>query len=230
MILEKRALCKFQDYYVSGDGSCVLILGDCYKVMGEALDNLPKFLLTDPPYGINFHADGVSTKKNIATKTSAKIIGDSQPFDPTPFVSFQDCLLWGANNFCQKLPAGGQWYFWDKVIQNGLKVRISEAEYCWHKRGTKPRGFRHLWSGNYRGSENGTKYHPSQKPVALMKWCLQLMGNPKAVFDPFAGSCPVGVACKRLGIGYVGVEVDPVHYQTAKERLIKSHKRGRFGL
>ena len=39
------------------------------------------------------------------------------------------------------------------------------------------------------------------------------------VFDPFLGSGTTAVACKQLGINYLGFELDKEYYQTALNRL-----------
>lgn len=76
------------------------------------------------------------------------------------------------------------------------------------------------------GEETGKKkIHPHQKPVALYRWLLDwyapkndLLWNRK-VFDPFAGSGSLGVACREKGYDYVGVEISKVFCEAAAKRL-----------
>jgi len=180
-------------------------------------------VVTDPPYGIGYDASA-SSQRGI--QRFEAIAGDDKPFDPTPFMEFGDVLMWGCNHYCNLIPPmNGQWYFWDKVTRNSLGVRIAEGEYCWHKRGTKPRAFRHLWSGAYRASEAGEKsLHPTQKPVVLLEWCLGMVkGN--IVLDPFMGSGTTGVACVRTGRKFIGVELKPKYFEIAKRRIIAELER-----
>jgi DNA modification methylase len=198
------------------DDACTIYHGDCREI----LPTLGRFdlLLTDPPYGINYAA-GESTQKGI--QKFERIKDDDKPFDASEFLLFDDAIIFGANNFAHTLPVGvGQFYCWDKVCQNGMKVRIAECEYLWHQNGTKPRVFRHLWSGAYRASESGQRsVHPSQKPVALMRWCLSLSPDAETLVDPFMGSGSTLVAAKLDGRKAVGIELDKGHCKKAARRL-----------
>ena len=79
-----------------------------------------------------------------------------------------------------------------------------------------------------RASEHGETYHPTQTPVALMTWTLALrwLSDVGAVFDPYMGSAPIGIACVRLGKRYVGVERDAGHFATARARLERELAQG----
>ena len=208
--------------YRCGEWPCVcrdgitLIHGDCREI----LPLLPKvdLVLADPPYGIGYDASE-STQAGI--QPFENIAGEDDLFDPTPWISFRDCILWGANNFCHAIPPRvGQWYFWDKTKQNGLKVRIAEGEFAWHKRGTKPRAFRHLWSGAYKDSESGERsLHPHQKPVVLLRWCIGLSDSDGEILDPFSGSGTTLVAAKQLNRRAIGIELEERYCEIASNRL-----------
>lgn len=173
-------------------------------------------VVTDPPYGIDY--DGGA--KHKGSQVLGRVLEDDRPFDPGPLLVYADALLWGANNYAQDLPRGeGQFYVWDKVLQNGLDVRIAECEFAWHRRGTKSRIFRHLWSGAYRASESGIRsVHPTQKPVALMRWCIALV-EPGAILDPFMGSGTTLVAAKLEGRRAIGIEIEERYAEIAAKRL-----------
>tara|TARA_B110000858_G_scaffold193349_1_gene245670 strand:- start:1325 stop:2071 length:747 start_codon:yes stop_codon:yes gene_type:complete len=65
-----------------------------------------------------------------------------------------------------------------------------------------------------------SKLHIAQKPDALMEWLIQLYTKPsQVVLDPFMGSGSTGVACKKLGRDFIGVELYPDYYQIAGDRL-----------
>jgi len=46
----------------------------------------------------------------------------------------------------------------------------------------------------------------------------------------FMGSGSLGVACHRAGLRYLGVEIDPKHYATARERLLRETAQGLLDL
>lgn len=202
-----------------------LTVKDVELIYGDCLDVLPRLsrrlnVVTDPPYGIALDTE---TSTQRGRQVFGRIVGDTEVFDPSPFMGFPDVILWGCNNYCHAIPPHtGQWYFWDKVTRNGLSVRIAEGEFCWHKRGTKPRAFRHLWSGAYRDSETGNmSEHPTQKPVALMRWCLEQMRLPpgSTILDPYMGSGTTGVAAIQLGYKFIGIEIDAGYFAIARRRI-----------
>lgn len=70
-----------------------------------------------------------------------------------------------------------------------------------------------------RGKE---KYHPSQKPVELLEELLMVSTNEQdIVLDPFMGSASTGVACLNLNRNFIGIELDDVIFNTAKDRIEK---------
>jgi len=132
----------------------------------------------------------------------------------------KDILCWGLPQYIINIPVSiGSWYVWDKTLQNNLKVKIAECEFCWHKNGTKSRIFRHLWSGAYKGSESGIKSeHPTQKPIILMEWCIdKIVGN--TICDPYMGSGTTGVACLNKNKQFIGIEIDEKYFDIACNRI-----------
>ena len=71
------------------------------------------------------------------------------------------------------------------------------------------------------GEETGQKkIHPHQKPVALYRWLLETYGRrARRIFDPFAGSGSLAVACKQLGKEYIGCEIDQTFYKATYSRI-----------
>jgi site-specific DNA-methyltransferase (adenine-specific) len=202
-------------------GPCRLIRGDCLEVLPTL--GIVDAVVTDPPYGIDYDASK-SSQRGI--KSFEQFAGEKELFDPTPLLDFDDAILWGCNNYCHAIPPqSGQWYFWDKVTRNALNVRIAEGEYCWHKQGTKPRAFRHLWSGAYRASESGIeRLHPTQKPVALMRWCVEMTTG--SIIDPYMGSGTTGVACVELDRSFIGIEIEPRYFDMACRRIEEAWGKG----
>lgn len=63
--------------------------------------------------------------------------------------------------------------------------------------------------------------HPCAKPVQLAEHFVKLhTRRGDTVLDPFMGEGWVGEACKRLGRRFIGVELDPLYFRRAKERLL----------
>lgn len=62
--------------------------------------------------------------------------------------------------------------------------------------------------------------HPTQKPVQLMKRCIELWTNEgDLVLDFTMGSGSTGVACKELNRRFIGIDNKEEYVDIAKERL-----------
>ena len=73
------------------------------------------------------------------------------------------------------------------------------------------------------------KQHPTQKPRALMEWCLiHVPSAAKIVLDPFMGTGTTGVACVNLGRSFVGIERDPDYFDIACRRIEEAGKQPRL--
>lgn len=206
-------------------GDCELYLGDCL----ELLPTLGKFdaVVTDPPYGINYNPSG----GNGAAKRGkfARIVGDSAPFDPSPWLAFPNVILWGANHYADRLPARPSWLVWYK--KDGVDgCEFADCEIAWSSLGHVARVFNHQWHGMLRDSERGEqRVHPTQKPVEVMRWCIEQLPKGTAhILDPFMGSGTTGVACVKLGRKFTGIEIDPHYFEVACERIRKAYAQPDF--
>lgn len=73
---------------------------------------------------------------------------------------------------------------------------------------------------NASKSWDKTAFHPTQKPLELVRWLVKTYTNPgDIVFDPFAGSATTAVAAIETGRNYIAVEKDLLFYKQAKERI-----------
>ena len=199
-----------------------LILGDCLDVMRTIPDNSVDAVITDPPYGISYDASHTKYKNGIARDDAT---WDKSPFDPSPLLRFDKLVIWGGNCFASRLPDSPCWLAWIKTIRNGAKVRQAEFELAWTRNCVRrPQVFRHLWIGAYRDSESGIRnVHPTQKPIALMKWCIELSTKEgDTVLDPFMGSGTTGVACVQTGRNFIGIEISEEYFKIAEKRIAEA--------
>lgn len=197
-------------------GRATLYLGDCRDI----LPILPKVdaVVTDPPYGIAHRRGSAANRGKGVTLGADCRVWDNVPFDPSMLLAFDRVICWGANFYADKLP-GGRWLLWDKQCHGGAGD-FSEFEIAWCSEGTAIKAFRHMWLGVQRDSEVGERrLHPTQKPVALMEWCIRLLKGAQVILDPFAGSGTTGVAAVKMGLSFIGIERDPEHFATACKRI-----------
>lgn len=63
-------------------------------------------------------------------------------------------------------------------------------------------------------------HHPTVKPIKLMEYLIRMVTPPNGtVLDPFAGSGTTGVASKRLGFGFIGIEREAEYVEIARRRI-----------
>jgi len=71
-----------------------------------------------------------------------------------------------------------------------------------------------------RGTTLRKNTHPTVKPIALMEYLVKLVSREgQVVLDPFMGSGTTGMACKKLGRDFVGIEMEEEYIEIAKARI-----------
>jgi DNA modification methylase len=197
--------------------------GDCREILPrlEPVD----LLLTDPPYGIDYNTQYGRRRMPDGSwkppQNMPPVTGDKDQFDPAFLLNGGRILiLWGANHYAHKLPHAGQWLIWDKRCAIVPQRAQSDCEMAWHSRRGPDRILYHLWDGMVKASERGVaRQHPTQKPLAVMHWCLSLAPEARTVIDPFMGSGTTLRAAKDMGIKSIGIEIEEEYCRIAVERL-----------
>ena len=187
-----------------------LILGDCLEVM--PLIGKVDAVVTDPPYGIGEDGGRFRDRKGGGHRVLPKRGWDSERPDPKVFntILAANCqtIIWGGNYFADLLPPSKGWLYWDKLMGGDF----ADGELAWTNLDRALRKFTMC-------NKMGGKQHPTQKPVALMEWCLGFLPNAKTILDPFMGSGSTLVACQKLGRNGIGIELDPDYFEIACKRV-----------
>ncbi len=73
----------------------------------------------------------------------------------------------------------------------------------------------------YAGATGASKnFHPTVKPIALMEYLVKLVSKERhTVLDPFMGSGSTGIACKKLGREFIGIEKESDYCKIAEARI-----------
>ena len=179
-------------------------------------------LLTDPPYGI-----GMAKRGTIGTSKAGKVkdYGKSDWDDATPPAWFLDSatklagtsILWGGNYY-EGLPPSSCWLVWDKDNTGDF----ADCELAWTNMPKAVRKFKWRWNGmiqEHGGNKKEPRVHPTQKPLALMRWCLSLVPEAKTVLDPFMGAGTTLVAARLEGRKAIGIEISGRYCESAVKRL-----------
>lgn len=115
---------------------------------------------------------------------------------------------------------------WDKGNSRNQPGRFrNDCEYVvWGTNGPKSVSFepgQKALPGCYHAGSVPTKqkHHQTEKPVELMEKLLQICPEGGTVLDPFMGSGSTGVACKKEGRNFVGIELSASIFETAQQRI-----------
>lgn len=188
--------------------------GDCREI----LPTLPKcdLLLTDPPYGIGRDGGRESSgvhggRKAYEFKGWDSHIPAGEVFEQM-FKATRHQIVWGANYFTHHLPGSMGWLVWDK----GQRIAQSDGELAFTSFDKALR----IYTLNRVALMTDGAVHPTQKPVALMTWCIaQAPEGVQTVLDPFMGSGTTLVSAKAAGLTAVGIEREEEYCEIAANRL-----------
>lgn len=213
-----------------------LLNGDCIEMMRELPSGSVDVVLTDPPYGMSFQSN---RSKN--GPTHSRLVGDDT-IDPRwlraafRVVKNGGCLIsfsdWRGSCLWRHHIEDAGFQVKSQVIWNRLHHGMGDLrgafapmhDVIWYA----SKGRRTFANGRpksvvefKRPSPSQAHGHPTCKPVALMQYLLNATddGSVGTVLDPFMGTGSTGVAAKRLGRPFVGMEIDANFFETAKARI-----------
>ena len=195
-------------------GAATLYLGDCREV----LPTLPKVdaVITDPPYGLGSRMQGGTW--GAKTEFKEMVVWDSAPPAVALLLTLASMadmsVFWGGNYY--GLPPTRGWLVWDK--QNAVPT-MSDCELAWTSRDANTKRIS-LPVGRV---EHG---HPSEKPLRLMKWTIEVTKPGPAILDPFMGSGTTGVAAVQMGRKFIGIEREAKYFDIACKRIEDAQRQG----
>ena len=207
-------------------GSVVLFEGDAMSADFDfvAEQRCSMALVTDPPYGVRYQS-------NLGNTTSRAIVGDESTEARDEALQRFRCgqspsLVFGTWKVPR--PAGvREVLIWSKGDWPGMgdlsipwgrsheEIYVLGSGFIGHRTGT-------VLSENRISSAKGPKRHPTVKPVPLMERLLASIPESFTILDPFAGSGSTLVAALRLGRKAIGIEIDPIYFETASRRIAAS--------
>jgi DNA modification methylase len=191
------------------DGQCVIYHGDCREVLPSLSI---QSIVTDPPYGLGdlLHRPGPGKWSKLFMDGAPSWDRDAPEIVTTFPTLASHCVIWGGNYFA--LPPMRGWLVWDKIVR---QFSSGHCELAWTTLDQPVRAF------NYAHAQLASegKFHPTQKPLPLMSWCLSFLPDVASVVDPFMGSGTTLVAAKARGKRAIGIELDERYCEIAANRL-----------
>lgn len=236
-------------------GDATLYLGDSLALLAGV--GPVDAVLTDPPYssGGTFRSDRMGTTKakyqdNRSQHLYSEFAGDNR--DQRAYSHWS--ALWPSEAIRLTRPGGicglftdwrqlptttdalqsGGWLWrgiavWDKTeaARPGKGRYRNQCEYlAWGSNGAMAEEGT-CAAGVFRYSANSEeKFHIAGKPVSLLIDLMEICGQ--TVLDPFMGSGTCGVAAIATGRKYVGIELDPGHFDMACRRITEAVNQPRL--
>lgn len=201
-------------------GKATLYLGDCMEVMPMLKYDS---IVSDPPYGMSFQSNYRKIKhKKIANDKETTLLkwiaGIKPKHSSYLFCRWENikdvpmpksCITWIKNNHSMG----------DLSHEHGRQTEI-----CLFYNGDNhffPKG---RPNDVIRADRTGNKYHPTEKPVALMgvvcSWTSGIL------IDPFMGSGSTGVAAVQMGREFIGIELNEDYFNIACKRIEEAQRQG----
>lgn len=203
-----------------------LIRGDCVQMMKKMPAGSVDFVLTDPPYVMNYRERG---GREINNDDNAQWV----------FPAFQEvfrllknnayCLSFygytGAEHFLKAWRACGFRLVGHFVWTKGYSSSGSFTKAChetayllgkgWPEKPLNPPSDVQPWK------YTGNKLHPTQKPVEALTTLINAYSKPgDLVLDPFGGSGSTAIAARLCKRRFLLFEIDDNYFKAAKMRLI----------
>ena len=199
------------------DSHCTIYNCDCREILPELTK--VDLVLTDPPYGI-----GIEGKVGGEKCAPVTDYGDFNKWD-TETINWdlmweliclgENAIVFGGNYY--PMPPSQKWLVWDKDNTGDF----ADCELAWTNIKGSVRKFKFTWNGmiqeNMKNKE--IRQHPTQKPVPLMRWCIEQAGEPQTILDPFMGSGTTLRASKDLNRKAIGIEMEEKYCEIAVKRL-----------
>lgn len=198
-------------------------LGDCREI----LPTLAKVdaVVTDPPYGIDYGRQGSFSASHGWGPWRENVSWDKERPSRDVFdlirIMGQSQVIWGGNYFSDYLPPTMQWLIWDKGQRD---FSLADFEMAWSSKNAASR----ILNLPRAVARLDGKEHPTQKPVRLIKWCIEQFPDARTILDPFMGSGTTGVAAVKLGRKFIGIEIEPKYFDIACRRIGDALKQPDF--
>jgi site-specific DNA-methyltransferase (adenine-specific) len=205
------------------DPSINLHLGCSLEAMRSMKDNQYDLAIVDPPYGVDTASafQGSGKLKNRVLNNDNKI----QRWDTAPSPEYfeqlfrvsKEQIIWGGNYF--DLPPTRCVIAWDKVQP---WENFSGWEMGWTSFNKPAPLFKF-------DNRTGGKIHPTQKPIALYKYCLEKFAKDgDKILDTHLGSGSIACACYDLGFDLDAWEIDTDYFEKATERYTQYSKQSKL--
>jgi site-specific DNA-methyltransferase (adenine-specific) len=208
-----------------------ILHGDCIDMMRQMPANSVDFILTDPPYLVNYRdRTGRSIRNDVddawlkpAMAEAYRVLKQDRVaimfYGWTKIDAFFDA--WRSADF---QPVGH--IVFRKSYSSKIRfLRYQHEQAFLLAKGRPPLPKKPL-GDVMEMPYSGNKLHPTQKPIpALVPLIRSFTLQGETVLDPFAGSGSTCAAAALTGRKYIGVELDDAYFQHSVARLNRINQR-----
>lgn len=217
-----------------------LYCGDCRDILFQTISDCDNpIIVSDPPFNIGYKYDKYKDKMNDDDYYT--FMGEVFGMCPSVIIHYPESLYkiafqidmfpervvsWVYNSNTAKqhrdIAFFGVKPDFNKVRQpyknpndKRIQKRIAEG-----KTGAKLYDW---WNINQVKNVSKVKTnHPCQMPLEVMTNIIGILPDDATIIDPFMGSGTTGVACKKLGRDFIGIEMSQDYFDIAKNRIMEA--------
>lgn len=208
--------------------------GDARELAKDTPDGSIDLLVMDPPYFLPVQTY-VGTRENGWARRTLGDLSVIQTYFDVMFAALCPKLKrsGSAYVFCdgQSYPVMYRAMFshfkyvrpliWDKVVSyNGYTWRHQHELIAWgegYEASRIPTGDGDVLT--CRGVLQKDRFHPAEKPVALLRRLINKHATAVTVLDPYVGSGSTAIAAKLEGRNWIAFEIDPATADLARQRV-----------
>ena len=202
-----------------------ILRGDCLQVLPQLVAGSVDFVLTDPPYLVDYRGrDGRSVPNDDNDAWLKPAFAELyRVLAPGTFaVSFYG---WPhADKFLAAWRAAGfrivGHFVFPKRYTSATRLLRYQHECAYLLAKGFPKEPANVIGDVIDWTYSGNKLHPTQKPLSVLLPLVQTFSAKGGlVLDPFAGSGSSLAAARMLGRDYLGIELDAGYHMIASQRL-----------
>lgn len=212
-------------------GKIELLNIDCLEFMRTCKDAEFDLAIVDPPYGIEKQiSQGGGSHTKSAVKFHQLYSENHKTWDIAPSPEYfeelfrvsKNQIIWGANYF--EIPKCRCFIFWDKCVD---VPNFSAGEYAWTSF-DKPAVKIEIRNTVeiQKAVQNGTRIHPTQKPVKLYAKLISLFAKEgDKILDTHLGSGSIALAVNeanqfdKMNLDFIGCEIDTDYFNDMNKRF-----------
>lgn len=180
--------------------------------------------IVDPPYGYGDKKTDILNFRQKEQHRDWNVAPTNEYFKELFRVS-KNQIIWGGNYFPFIWNYGGRCFvYWHKgnPVEN-----FADGELAWTSFDKNAKQFDYRYYGNLEGkTSTSTKFHPTQKPIALYQWLMQNFAKEgDKILDTHLGSGSIAIALdslnkiEKMNLTLTACELDEKYFKSAIDRI-----------